>query len=89
MRYSQIFSLFTLLFCSFAYATDIDKAFPPTVKASLNETMPDKSKQVLEQEKILALQKKLTTDGYYLGPINGIRTPETRQAFKNWATDRD
>lgn len=38
--------------------------------------------------KVRALQEQLSADGYYAGPINGIMTPETRQAAKGALQDR-
>lgn len=56
----------------------------------LNPTKPagKLAQQSEGTEQIRALQKRLSEKGYYDGPINGIMTPETRQAAKGELRDR-
>lgn len=84
--FKQVIFLLSFLFSSLALATQTNSI---SIQDVTNKTSSNIEKMDLEKERIRDLQKKLTRDGYYLGPINGEKTAETRRAIKNWATDRD
>lgn len=57
-------------------------------KEQLNSETNQQTQSKQSAEEVRALQKKLSEEGYYNGPIDGVMTPELRNAAKGALRDR-
>ena len=86
LKYVRLFSLFCL------FSTLVFNVSANENKSSIGVEVintQEEFKKTEDEDKIRALQKRLIDEGYYVGKINGMKTPETRRAVKAWSMDRD
>jgi hypothetical protein len=65
-----------------------NKVSTSTESPSNSSTASQSNKEIVADNSIAKFQRKLSENGYYDGPINGIVTPETLQAMKGYLRDR-
>lgn len=60
----------------------------PTVEVKTKKVESAAEAEEKRKNSIRRLQRRLSDNGYYAGPIDGIMTPELRKAAKGWLRDR-